>query len=230
MHLYFGEVSIKDLPNKPSLVKIFLSLFLILTGALSSFAQEDNFGKIDAQRPTLTESFSIIRPNMLQFENGLDYFSGNDTLLAGSFFRGSIGERFELRGFTDYTNLNAIGAKFLAMHADSTQLGIGASFVYSRELLDDSDDFRIAMTKSLERLFFTYNFGYNETIYTIILAGVTLSNSVNYFVEYYNDPELNRIHSGVTWIPHQDIQLDINGGWLDSDEWYGGIGLSFRLR
>jgi hypothetical protein len=132
--------------------------------------------------------------------------------------------------FTGYSNLNTIGAKFIAMEPDNSVLGIGASFLYNRNLANDSDDFRIAMTKTFKHVFATYNFGYNEGIYNIVLLGVPVGSEFNYFVEYYNDPRTNRIHTGLTWIPQRDIQLDINGGWMDSDNLYIGFGFSFRLR
>jgi len=86
------------------------------------------------------------------------------------------------------------------------------------------------LTKDFESFFTTYNFGYSQFIYNIALIGIPLSDQVNYFAEYYNDPNMNRIHSGVTWIPKRDLQLDVNGGWMDSGSWYAGIGASFRLR
>ena len=207
-----------------------LLLPLILLVTLLSQAQENQIDPIDAQRPTLTESYSIIRPNMMQFENGLDYISNADSVVFGTFMRGSITNRVELRGFTDYSNLSSFGGKFIAVEADSSAWGIGAAFVYNRDLQLKSDDFRMALTKSYEAVFFTFNFGYREFIYNIILVGLPIGQSLNYFIEYYNDPMINRIHSGVTWIPFPDIQFDINGGWIDSSDWYAGIGFSFRLR
>lgn len=205
-------------------------LITLIAVAQAGFSQDDGKGTIDAQRPTLTESYSIIIPNMVQFENGIDYFNENDTVLYGTFFRGSVTNRFELRGFTDYTQLNSVGAKFLVMEPDSTWSGIGASFIYSRALSSNTDDFRLALTRSFSKVLFTYNFGFNGDIYNIVLIGIPLGDQVNYFIEYYNDPALNRIHSGLTWIPVRDLQFDVNGGWMDTNAWYAGLGVSFRIR
>jgi hypothetical protein len=210
-------------------MKKMLSIFLVLFATVVMYGQEDDIGSIDAQRPTLTESYSIILPNMIQFENGLDYFGDSNTVTYGTFVRGSVSKRVELRVFTDYNNSNTIGAKFVVMNPENSVLGIGTSFLYNRNVNNNSDEYRIAMTKTFKHIFVTYNFGYNEGIYNIVLFGVPLSNQFNYFVEYYNDAATNRIHSGFTWIPQRDIQLDINGGWMNNHA-YIGFGASFRLR
>jgi hypothetical protein len=207
--------------------------FLLILYTLVSFAgysQEDGKGKIDAQRPTLTESYSIIIPNTIQFENGVDYFENSDKFSYGTFVRGSITNRVELRAFTDYQHLNTVGTKFIVMDPVSSALGIGASFIYNRDLRANSDDFRVALTREFNQIFATYNFGYNGFIYNILLIGAPLGDQVNYFAEYYTDPLMNRFHTGFTWVPKRDVQLDINGGWMDTHVWYGGIGVSFRLR
>jgi len=213
-----------------SFMKRFVSLIIVIATTFTAYSQEDGKGTIDPQRPTLTESYSIIIPNMLQFENGLDYFGSSDTFSYGTFVRGSVTDRIELRVFTDYELLNTVGAKFVVMEPAGSTTGIGASFIYNRDLANSSDDYRIAMSKSFKSVFVTYNFGYNEDIYNIALLGVPIGDQFSYFAEYYNDPETHRIHSGFTWIPKRDIQLDINGGWMDTDKWYAGLGVSFRLR
>jgi len=211
-------------------MKRIVLLVILISKTFVGYSQDDGKGTIDAQRPTLTESYSIIIPNMLQFENGFDYFGNSDTYGYGTFIRGSITSKVELRAFTDYEHLNTVGAKVIVMEPAGSVLGIGASFVYNRDLINTIDDFRMAMTKDFKKVFVTYNFGYNGAIYNIALLGVPLENKFGYFIEYYNDPAMNRIHSGFTWIPKRDIQLDLNGGWMDKDEWYTGLGVSFRLK
>jgi hypothetical protein len=213
-----------------SLMKRLVSLNILISTTFVGYSQDDGKGTIDPQRPTLSESYSIIIPNMIQFENGLDYYGDSNTFSYGTFIRGSVTRRVELRAFTDYQHLNTVGAKFIVMEPDGSALGIGASFVYTRDLMNDYNDFRVAMTKAFKSVFVTYNFGYNVAIYNIVLLGVPIGDNVSYFVEYYIDPEMNRIHSGFTWIPIRDIQLDLNGGWMDTDGWYAGLGVSFRLR
>lgn len=203
-----------------------IALFLLT----QTQAQTTNKGTIDPQRPTLTESYSILIPNILQFENGVEYFGEAEEYTWGTFVRGSVHKRVELRAFTDYQHLNSIGGKFIALDAEGSQLGIGASFVYNRVLAENTDDFRVALTKDFGGVFTTYNFGYNGAIYNIGLIGVPIKEQFCYFAEFYNDPTVNRIHTGLTWIPHRDFQFDVNGGWMDTDEWYAGVGASFRLR
>ncbi|WP_143032222.1 hypothetical protein [Tenacibaculum sp. MAR_2009_124] len=211
-------------------MKTLFPLLVCVLYPFITYSQEDGKGTIDAQRPTLTESFSIVLPNMLQFESGLDYFNDSSDVTFNTFLRGSVTKRIELRASTDYKTLNTVGAKFVVMTPEKTALGIGTSFIYNRDLVNNSNDFKLAMSKSFEKFFVTYNIGYTENFYNIFLIGTSIGNQFNYFIEYYNDNFLNRIHTGVTWIPHRDIQLDINGGWMDSDTWYTGLGVSFRLR
>ena len=199
------------------LMKRLVSLIIVIAITFIAYSQDDDKGTIDPQRPTLTESYSIIIPNMLQFENGFDYFGNSNTSSYGTFIRGSVTNRVELRAFTDYKHLNTVGAKFIVMEPDGSSFGVGASFIYNRDLMNNSNDYRVAMTKNFKSVFVTYNFGYNEAIYNIALLGVPIGDKFCYFVEYYNGLELNRIHSGFTWIPQRDIQLDINGGWFDTD-------------
>lgn len=208
-----------------------LFLFLAITLITSiGYSQDDGMGSIDAQRPTLTESYSIIKPNILQFENGLDYFGNSDIFGYGSFIRFGVHERVEIRAFTDYEHFNTVGAKFIAIEPDGSTLGIGASFVYNRNLMSNSNDFRMALTRDFNKVFATYNLGYNGAIYNILLLGVPMGDKWGWFGEYYNDPTMNRLHTGFTFVPQRDIQLDVNGGWMDIDEWYAGLGVSFRLR
>jgi hypothetical protein len=83
-------------------MKTILSTILLSTLAFTLFSQDDNKGTIDAQRPTRTESYSIIVPNVIQFENGLDFDGGSETISYGTFVRGSVTKRVELRASTDY--------------------------------------------------------------------------------------------------------------------------------
>ena len=211
-------------------MKNLLTVLAILWQSSYGHAQANGIGTIDAQRPTITESYSIIAPNMLQFENGVDYSESSNEMTYGSFVRGAISERVELRLLTDYHDLNTIGAKFIAIEPGNSSFGIGASFVYNRDLLSNSHDVRLALTKDFDDVFVTYNFGYQEAIYNVVLLGIPLLEEFNYFVEYFNDTAVNRIHSGITWIPQRDIQVDISGGWIEHASWYAGLGFSFRLR
>ena len=133
-------------------MKTSFPLLLLILIPFIGFAQEnDNIGNIDAQRPTLTESYSIILPNMLQFENGLDFIHNKGVY--NTFLRGSITNKIELRASTDYSNLSTVGAKFVVMDPEKTSLGIGTSFIYSRNLIDNTNDFRLAMSKSFSNFF-----------------------------------------------------------------------------
>lgn len=42
---------------------------------------------------------------------------------------------------------------------------------------------------------------------------------------------MNQLHTGITFIPINDIQLDASWGtFLNSNEFYEGIGFSFRIK
>lgn len=211
-------------------MKVIFPFFMSIMIPFLSYAQQDNVEVIDAQRPTLTESYSIITPNKLQFENGVDYFNHLSGVHFTTFLRGSITNKIELRVATDYTSLNTAGVKFMMMNPENTTYGIGTSFIYNRDLVSNKNDFRLAMSKSFKNIFVNYNLGYIDNFYNIFLIGTPIGSMFEYFIEYYNDSVLNRIHTGITWIPHKDVQFDINGGWMDTDSWYAGLGVSFRIR
>lgn len=211
-------------------------LLLAIAGlfSLASYSQETS--TIDAQRPTITESYSILDKGLLQFENGIDFNGIDSTFTYGSFVRGSVNDYTELRFFIDNNAQLTAGAKWLVLRPEVTQLGIGASFVFNHTFGANSD-VRLALTKDFNKSgFVTYNFGYDGLPYNVILYGVPVVDKVNYFVEFMNygldnDGSYNRLHTGFTYIPHNDIQFDINGGISESiDNWYVGAGLSFRLR
>ena len=63
-----------------------------------------------------------------------------------------------------------------------------------------------------------------------IYKGSSVTNNINYFIEYNNQDSMNRIHNGFTWIPNNDVQLDISGGWINDNQLYIGLGVSFRIR
>ena len=209
-------------------MKQFILLLAMMITFVGYSQEDDGKGTIDAQRPTLTESYSIIKTDMIQFENGLDYYGNSRTFGYGTFIRGSVADRVELRVFTDYKHFNSIGAKFIVM--EPAKFGVGASVVATYDFVNNSPDVRIAMTRDFKKVFATYNLGYNGDIYNILLLGVPIGNKWGWFGEYYNDPTMHRAHTGFTWIPQRDVQLDVNGGWMSTNEWYMGLGVSFRFR
>lgn len=213
-----------------ALLTVFFGVHVALLSLCKGYAQSVDKGIIDPQRPTLTESYSIVQMDILQFENGLDYFVKDKSIGVGTFLRGSVSNRTEIRISTDYTSLNLAGLKFVVLDPENNGLKLGASMVYSRMLLSDVNDFRFVLSKSHKKFFSSYNFGHDDKFYNIILAGYSLTNTLNYFLEYYNEPAHHQLHSGFTWIPVRDLQLDVNGGWVDSHDWYWGFGASFRIR
>ena len=213
--------------NSPSYL-IFLLVATMVLSFQCAFAQDK--GVIDAQRPTLTESFSIVKLDIVQFETGVDFFTDPKSTSLATFVRGSVSDRVELRVASDFSSLNLAGLKFVVLTPENNLLKLGASMVYGRFLLTEVNDFRFVVSRSFDKLFFSYNFGHDERFYNILLAGYPLTKKLNCFVEYYNEPMHHQLHSGITYILGKDFQFDLNGGWIDSKTWYFGTGFSFRIR
>ena len=164
----------------------YFNFLIVATMVLSfqcAFAQDK--GVIDAQRPTLTESFSIVKLDIVQFETGVDFFTDPKSTSLATFVRGSVSDRVELRVASDFSSLNLAGLKFVVLTPENNLLKVGTSMLYSRLLLDQGNDFRLAFTRSFDRLFFTYNVGYETQFYNILLAGYPLTKKFNCFVYWW---------------------------------------------
>ena len=96
-------------------MKVILTFIVLITTAVVGYSQDDSKGVIDPQRPSLSESYSIVIPNIIQFENGFDYLDNSGKVSSGTFVRGAVARRVELRVFTDYSHLNTAGLKFIVM-------------------------------------------------------------------------------------------------------------------
>lgn len=223
--------------------KTILTLLLSLT-LLFGYSQSSN---IDPQRPTLTESNTLVDKGVLQFENGVTMNSvetslDNPEVNYNVFVRYSIADVLELRSNLDLESPNFnLGAKFALLRSNN-KLGLGVSGIYTYTSPIDvnsesTSDYRLAVTKTFNKgLFLTYNIGndtsFNE-IYHIGLLGKSFGR-FGVFGEYNyvtNIKQLNRVHAGATYRILSNLQVDINGGYYTStDEYYGGLGVSFNVR
>lgn len=208
----------------------FLSLLLLLTTII--YSQED---RIDAQRPTLSESFSIINNNIIQAETGVNYDFDASEVTSSTFIRHSFFNRIELRVSQGLTNNDfGYGAKFLVLN-NNNDLNLGLSFIYSH---NKTDNYQISLTKDFNRLSVTFNTGWDRSVtsgrYNILLFTYLLLPDWSIFVEGQSNGTNNTtfertIQGGVVFVPTDDIQLDAFVGYNEGQGAYVGGGVSFRI-
>lgn len=199
---------------------------------------------IDVQRPTLTESNTTIQKNFIQFENGLSYDIASQNFSAATFVRFGATEKLEFRFFKatgDYTF--HLSGKVMMYGGKDLLPGIAVTASY--EPIYKAQDYRVCLTGSKGKFFYTFNgaytISYNSNIwigtnstgnwYAIALAGISLGNA-NVFGEYQvNEYIEHQINGGVTYIIKNEVQLDINGGlMMDAVDSYPYVGCGFAFR
>lgn len=207
-----------------------LSLILVLP--LFIFSQED---RIDAQRPTLSESYSIIGSNTIQAETGLNYDFETKEYTSTTFIRHSFFNRVELRVSQVLTNNDFSYGTKLVLFKNSNPSKIGVSFIYTNDV---NDDYRVALSRDFNRLSLTFNTGWNDSViggrYNILLCSYLLLPDWSVFIEGQssgtNNTSFERtIQGGVMFIPTDNIQLDTSIGYLEGHGPYVGAGLSFKI-
>ncbi|MDB4754960.1 transporter [bacterium] len=203
-------------------MKRIITLLSIIV-CLNSFAQET----IDAQRPTLTESNTVVAPGIIQAETGftyIDQFYGLNT-----FVRFGITERLEFRFATAYAspNLDLSGKVFIWEGKGAIP---GLSFQLDYNPFFGRQNYTLSATGSLsEKFFYTVNAGNDYNWYALGLIGFSYSKGC-VFAEYKYHETYQQIHGGVTYILKNEVQIDINGGLIDYTTPYVGAGLAFRLK
>lgn len=210
-----------------------LAALLILLLPIVAIGQVE----IDPQRPTLTESNTIVKPGIFQLESGGNYGFTDSLWNGGTFMRLGTCRWFEFRSLYDYrTQSLNIGGKIVMLPADNSEnIGISAVYSYNHNYYDD---FRIALTKSWEDGYYiNLNAGYQGSFYNIILFGRQV-NRFGCFFEYMYQKEgtkttieeTDRLHAGITWRLIDNIQIDVNGGLFRRTGPYVGFGLSYYAR
>ncbi len=198
---------------------LFLALF-----SLKIFSQEF----IDVQRPTQTESYTIIAPGVIQAENGIGY-SSIDTLYGNTFFRLGLSERIEFRAATDFTSrFLDLGAKVVLLHSQKARPGI--SFILNYDFHKGVQNYTFSTSNSLgSSFFYTFNLGHDTDWYTIYLLGKSLGDKTASYVELYLGNNYEQLNAGITHRINNDIQIDLSGGLLDFNDFYVSAGFSFRI-
>lgn len=207
--------------------KLLLLSFILLS--FVSYSQDTS--AIDPQRPTITESNTLVVKNRLQFENGYDLNLKDTSDAIGTFIRYGVTEHIELRMTTDYTSKDVnLGVKFKLFNLDRLNLGTALILDYNT---GGGSFAKFACTIGFtESLYSTYNLCYQDNVdfYHVLLFGYS-HNKCGAFIEYTNAGNTNRIHGGITHRVLNNLQLDLNGGYFTNlKSPYVGAGLSFFVK
>ncbi|PCJ85727.1 MAG: hypothetical protein COA57_07110 [Flavobacteriales bacterium] len=205
-------------------MKKIILFFILIISALSLFSQE----KIDAQRPTQSESYSIIDKYIFQAENGVTFSS--DTATYSSFLRYSVANVIELRASTDYgSRLLTPGIKCVLLRQGDNRPGI--SLLASFDMKGNVTDYRAALSHKLsEQSTVTLNLGKDNDFYGILIFVRSLGETGAGFVEAYIKEGYQQYNAGLIVIPHPDVQIDFSTGLIDYNDFYLGAGVSFRVK
>ena len=201
--------------------KLFTSLSFIIS--ICTFAQET----IDAQRPTMTESNTVVAPGFIQAENGgtyIDGFYGFNT-----FVRFGITERLEFRFATAYASptLDLSGKIFIWGGKGAIP---GLSFQLDYNPFFGRQNYTLSATGDLSKKFFyTINAGNDYSWYGLGLIGFSYTKGC-IFGEYKYHEDYQQLNFGVTYILKNEVQFDLNGGLIDYSTLYVGAGIAFRLK
>lgn len=227
--------------------KLLLVLTVFLTVGFGYAQKTETVSNIDPQRPTLTESNTIVDKGVLQFEGGAVMNSVDSSLEDAEmgynvFVRYSVADVLELRTNLDLKSPNFnLGAKFLIVR-ENNKLGLGVSGIYTYYGADTdggptSSDYRLAITKNFKNGFYvTYNVG-NDTayddIYHIGLVGKSFGRLAAFGeYKYVNkENEENEVRGGITYRILSNLQVDVNGGYFtETEQYYLGAGVAFNVR
>lgn len=200
---------------------------MFLLFRLIAYSQET----IDAQRPTLTESKTIIEKNSIQFENG-GFFGFDGSYDANTFVRFGVSNHLEMRvNKTLKLSSFQVGTKIYLW--EGKDLVPGVAMIMSYDPIYFYQDYRLALTGNKGKFFYTLNGAYNTNWYGIVLLGLAY-NKGSFFGEYQlNDALVQQVNAGVTYIIKNEVQLDVHGGYVYDAIFYApyiGCGVSFRVK
>lgn len=200
---------------------IYFLFLLIVSG--SSYGQET----IDAQRPTLTESNTIVGSKIIQAESGSTY--ADDSLGFNTFVRFGLNERLEFRMASSFDSpFITFGGKVFISKGDKIIPGL--SFALNYNPMYGTQNFVFSATGApTENLYYTINAGNDSQWWGIALVGYSFGN-VSVFGEYKHHEDFSQVHAGVTYVVNGEVQIDINGGVIDNNTPYIGAGVAFRLK
>ena len=192
-------------------------LGLLTSLVLSVAFSQDN---IDPQRPTLTESSTIVIKNIIQAENGFTQDVKDGPTDRSMFLRTSPNKFVELRfNISILTGTINYGGKLQLTKLDNT-IGLGSALVVTHISTPEGTlaDLRVAVTKTLPKnLTLTYNAGYQVTPYHIFYLGKTIGR-LGIFGEYQfqntdvRNVYVHQFHYGAMFRIAEYAQIDIHGG------------------
>ena len=204
-------------------MKFIIRIVPLLIFSLSVGAQES----IDVQRPTMTESNTVISPKMIQAENGSVY--SNDSMSFNTFVRFGVTERLEFRVASSFDSpFITFGGKVFISEGKKALPGLSFAMDYS--LLKGTQNYVLSATGApTDNLFYTLNFGNDRDWWGIVLLGYSLGKAA-IFGEYKLHENYEQINAGITYIIKGEVQLDVHGGLIDYKDPYVGAGFAFRLK
>jgi hypothetical protein len=185
---------------------------------------------IDPQRPTLTESNSLVSKGRVQFENGATRDLSNGTTSYGTFIRFGAHDKIEPRMTANFrSNDINLGVKFHLFTLEPV-LRLKSSLIYDFSI-SGMYVYKLASTINFnECLYMNHNIAYDGDFYNIVLLGY-IEGKNGVFAEYSNQLSNTLFHAGVTRRLSNSAQFDINGGYLvESKAGYIGIGFSFYAK
>jgi hypothetical protein len=185
---------------------------------------------IDPQRPTLSESNSLVSKGRLQFENGFNMDLSNGTDSYGTFIRFGAHDKIEPRMTANFASNDInLGVKFHLFTLEPV-LQLKSAFIYDFSI-SGRYVYKLASTITLnDCMYINHNVAYDGEFYNIALLGY-LEGKNGAFIEYSNQLSNTLFHGGVTRRLTNSTQIDVNGGYLvEAEAGYIGFGLSFYVK
>lgn len=202
------------------------TVLFILMFPIIVFAQET----IDVQRPTLTESNTIVGSKIIQAESGTTLIG--DSLHFNTFVRFGINDRLEFRIASNFNSPHVDFSGKILLYK-GTQYLPGLSFAMFYNPKTGGQNYIFSATGSpTEHLFYTLNAGHSDGWYGILCAGYSFGTGA-VFGEYMYHEAYQQLHGGVTYTIKGEVQVDINGGVQIMNNFYQpyvGAGVAFRLK
>ncbi len=200
-------------------------LFIILTIlVVNSYCQE----VINVQRPTQTESYSIITPGVIQSENGIAYIS-TDSFGYSTFFRLGLSPRIEFRAASDLrSKFLDLGAKIVITKPQ--EILPGTAFIVNYDIHSGVTNFTFSASNSFAtKYFYTFNIGKDTDWYSIYLLGRSIGDKAAAYTEFYLQEVYQQLNFGATYRLTDNMQVDVSAGALDFKDYYISTGFSFRI-
>lgn len=224
--------------------KYLLTLSLVLMAFVGfsqiDFSVDPNQPTINIQRPTFSESATVLQGTPIQFENGALVPEEGDVAY-NSFMRFRVNDRIELRSNTDWDTNFDIGAKVVLFNSDEAyfpDISVQSNFTQAGGQIM-ATDYRVAATfdNLVDNLGLTFNYGkmarFNGSNYFIATGSYQVLDRVTAFAEAQVRGEDVDYNFGFIALANNRWAVDIRGGSVamgdESASFFGG-GISFAVK